>query len=160
MPVPFYSQHAEDVPLEWRHRACGIIALRMALAHFGKEVSPTELIETGVATGAYDPKFGWRHDGLIALAQKWGVKAERKEFKKNLEEGSVYLRESLANGQVPIVSLRVEGITDTHLVALVGADANGFLYNDPALDATTGSHLAISNVDFLRRWRALAIFVG
>jgi ABC-type bacteriocin/lantibiotic exporter with double-glycine peptidase domain len=160
MSVPFYSQHAADVPEEWRRRACGVIALRMALAHFGKEVSPAELIEAGVAAGAYDPKFGWRHDGLVALAQAHGVEASRKEFKKNLDEGIAHLRAAVIAAQVPIVSLRVEGMTDTHLVALVGADTNGFFYNDPALDSATGQNIFVSNVEFSRRWRGLAIFIG
>lgn len=160
MPVPFYSQHAENVPEEWRRRACGVIALRMALAHFGVEVSPAELIEAGVASGAYHEGIGWRHDGLVALAQSHGVRASRKEFKHNSGEGIAYLHEAFAAGQVPVVSLRVDGMTDTHLVPLVAADENGFHYHDPALDVATGTNLFILDSEFLRRWRGLVIFIG
>lgn len=178
--LPFFSQHAEDVPEAWRPRACGVTALRMALARRAVEVSTVELVEEGVASDAYQEGIGWRHDGLVALAKRHGARAYRKEFRAHQKlphflaqpyeafmrgYGERILRRALSRGETPIVSLTVDGMADTHLVPLQGygerEGESGFFYNDPARpDAEHGENLFMSEREFRRRFRRLAIFVA
>lgn len=172
--VPYYSQYSAEVPEDWQPRSCGIVALRMALA-FVTHAAPTpqDLINEGVARGAYLSGIGWKHDGLVSLAEKYGARAHRREFKGrrgtwrlvmrvtgavHARQGLSYLRRALKEGTVPIVSIRVEGSRDTHLVPLVGFDQHGFTYHEPA--AEDGANRTMTTTEFLHAWRRLAIFVA
>ncbi len=166
MKVPYHSQHAEDVEEVWRPRACGIASLRMALEALGSTVDSTqELIEHGLKLGAYIQGVGWKHQGLVELAEARGASAYRREFKKWWWKVHPYfvrreLAAALKRGEVPIISVTVEGKTDTHLVPLVGYDKSGFYFHEPAAhSATEGANKKISFKDFTARFRNLAIFI-
>jgi uncharacterized protein YvpB len=161
MDIPFYSQHAVDVPIEWRDRACGIIALRMVIeSKTGNILDPKVLIETGVMNGAYSPGIGWKHDGLVALAMKYGLPSYRKEF-TDTTQGIEFIKLALDKGEIVISSIRIDGKKGTHLIVLVGFDEKGFYYHDSAkLDKSSGTNLFIREEEFARLWRKLAIFVG
>jgi hypothetical protein len=181
LAVPFYSQYAPEVPVEWRRRACGIAALHMALA--AKDASGAirtdSLIEEGIASGAYVPGIGWKHDGLLALALAHGVPAYRKEFGTRkfprrfrtllspiahwfAGNGVHILRKTLDRGAIPIVSLTT-GSTDTHLVVLTGyekGNAAGFYYHDPAGEEKDNKNRFMDGATFAKRWRQMALFIG
>jgi Peptidase_C39 like family len=164
MSLPFYSQKATDVPKDWQYRACGVASLRMAIeAKVGKAKNTEELINEGVKIGAYLPGIGWKHDGLITLAKNNGAQGYRKEF-PDKAEGIEYLRQAIKRGEYPIVSVRVDGLADSHLVVLSEygeqGGTRGFFYNDPAKeDSKSGAHIFISLDEFTRLWRGLAVFI-
>jgi len=163
--VPFYTQYADDVPQEWRARACGIAVLKMALAYqhraSGEEIpSIRQLIEEGVASGGYMDSVGWRHDALVLIANKYGVHAYRKEYKDDKRGGIEELKQALKQETVPAVSVSTNhnNASTFHLVALTGYDGDGFSYNDPARNVEEGKSKYISYADFERLWRGLVIF--
>ena len=165
--VPYHSQYDPSIPEEWRPRSCGIAALHMALSVKHPGVCQTwDLIQEGLAVGAYKQGVGWVHSGLVNLAKAHNATGTyRKEFRswfwKTFSGASTYyLMRALKNGKVPIVSLTVAGKTDTHLVPLIGYDNTGFYYHEPAAhsEAEGASHF-ISYTDFCIRFRRLAIFV-
>lgn len=184
--VPYFSQYDEDIPEEWRKRSCGITSLRMALGAALPGVPlPTvrELIEEGVESGAYIENVGWSHQGLVNLAEKYGARAFRGEYRMRpqrylpnmlksflnkflLSRGVATLYASIEVGLVPIVSVTVEGKADTHLVPLVGFGSEGgevgFYYHEPAAEpGQADAQFRFMNIkDFSKRWRRLAIFVG
>jgi len=170
LAVPRYSQHAENVPLDWRKRSCGIVALKMALDYFGigENVSVAEMIHDGVKLGGYIDGVGWRHDTLVRLAEGIGARVWREEFKNNINAGVVELKNKLKNGVVPIVSVATNhaDASTYHLVTLIGyedsdskdvGDGN-FYYNDPA--NKKGEESRVSTSDFARSWRGLVVFVS
>lgn len=165
--MPFISQYSDDIPSEWRSRACGVTALAMAMATGGKSVPVQELIEEGLQRGAYLSGIGWKHSGLVNMAANRGFKAYRKEFRrlgpfKGFPYKAVrwYLRKSLAKGIVPIVSLSFDEVEDTHLVALTGFDEGGWFYNDSSkLSREDGFNRYMSDKEFARLFRRLAIFI-
>ena len=179
--VPFYSQYAPEVPVEWRRRSCGIAALHMALAakHAAGVIGTDSLIEAGVASGAYIPGIGWKHDGLVALAEMHGVKARRAEFGIRrfprrvrsfaalvpdlfAYSGMHELRHALDQGVIPIVSLTTD-TADTHLVTLTGygrGSESGFYYHDPAGEEADNANRFMDSGAFAKRWRQLALFIG
>lgn len=174
LDIPLYSQHTADVPEEWRRQACGITVLKMALEYLASDhslirankriVVPStgELIEEGVALGGYLERVGWKHDALVALAEKYGVEAHRAEFKDDKQRGVKELRRALEEEVLPAVSVSTDHNNPStfHLVALTGYDENGFFYNDPAHDETKGKDQFIPYADFERTWRGLSVFFG
>ncbi len=183
--VPYFSQYDERIPEEWQGRSCGIVSLRMALGAVvpHKELpSPAELIASGVSSGAYVAGIGWRHDGLMRLAELCGARAHRSEFrirkyamphvisswlnKAFFNYGVALLRSSVQKGTVPIISVTVDGKSDTHLVPIVSWGKRegvlGFYYHEPASQPEDNDALyRFMSIDELgRRWRRLAIFIG
>lgn len=182
--VPYHSQHDTSIPDEWRKRSCGVTALWMALTHNTKTGVPTvaALIEEGVASGAYLPNVGWRHDGLVALAKAHGKYAWRREFRVRarsrlpkvligafnwflLRWGMYTLVRAIRAGVVPIVSVTVPDKEDTHLMPLVGFSkehgTHVLYYHEPAAlpETQDGAGRSIELSEFMRRWRRLALFV-
>ena len=179
--VPFFSQYASDISEEWQHRSCGIVALRMALtAKRATGVGSTPLlIQEGIDAGAYLPTVGWKHDGLLGLAEAHGVHAYRREFgtrvfpwriRKLLAPISNWfagpgiraLRDALDKGTIPIVSVTLTS-TDTHLVVLMGYETGakpGFYYNDSAGNEYENKARFMDIPTFSKRWRQMALFIG
>lgn len=183
LDVPFLAQYANDVPAEWQKRVCGIVSLRMALLYLLRtEISAVpsaaELIHEAEVIKGWSP-YGLSHDAVVRMAHNHGVAAYREEFRSvaidhisnETVEGplaaqvALYglrkLHDALRAGYVPIVSVTVDGKSDTHLVPLIGFNADGWYYHDPAeYDASPGAQVFISNTEFERRFRKLVIFIG
>lgn len=187
--VPFYSQHAPEIPEEWRSRACGVTALKMALdialQKEGREApGVSDLIEEAKAVGGWT-EYGWAHEALARVAHNHGVPAYREEFKSvfvdllnhafspssfvesMLEHGIARLREGIERGRLPIVSvpLHFEEKGAFHLVLLTGYgfqnEIPGFYYNDSAyIESAEGRERFVDEETFKARWRRLAIFIG
>ena len=171
--VPYYSQWLDVKGPDWQRRACGIVALKMTMEFSDKDTNIPdidELIKQGLAlANAYDPKFGWVHDGLVALAKSFGFGSSfRKEWQI---DGSPI---SFSAGIASIVSILEENIpvlasvksgTGGHLILLIGfkkeGDAlKGFYYHDPdAKKASEGMDKFISAKDFLEFWKGRIVVV-
>lgn len=131
--------------------------------------SLAQLINEGVAIGARDPKHGWIHDGLVALAKKHGFKKSfRKEFdvesRASNNAALSYMIELLKLGIPILVSMRFK--SGGHLVLLTGyrylgvRHLSGFFYHDPnAKSRKTGTHKYISTSEFLKKWKGRLIIV-
>lgn len=119
MSVPFYSQKWDlanwkdlgfknfDEAKYWERSSCGILCLKMAMDAYissnSKKMSPRihDLIKKGVEIGAYDDSLGWKHDGLVRLANEFEFFAER-----NTEKDSQALSELLEDNSLLIVSIK------------------------------------------------------
>lgn len=112
--LPFYSQSwnlekwkeagfesREDAEY-WQNSSCGILCLGMVLQKVKqKPVSISELITKGKKIGAYNHTHGWSHDGLVNLAEKYGLEAKRYE-RLSLDD----LKNFLDRGYVIVVSIK------------------------------------------------------
>lgn len=174
LPVPFYSQHIDVKDPDWQERACGIVALKMAIDFLGAQTPPLdELIKIGVSLGAYGPS-GWIHAGLVSLADQFGIKMKREEFrpediqeaKKILEQGINKLAASLEQGK-PVLISGIKKWAETkkfHMMVLVGFEVDegilkGFYYHDPdAFTEREGKDQFVPIQTFEKYWRRMAIF--
>jgi len=171
--VPYYSQKIDVKDPEWKDRACGITCLKMTLDFYGKDAPGLdELIELGVESGAYG-KSGWIHQGLVDVADKFGLTIESREFKSDgesellREEGIRQIIKSLKEGAPVLVSVVKQfKYTDKfHMVILVGTQGDektpeGFYYHDPDAHTTEeGKNLFVSIEMFRKHWRRMAIFI-
>ncbi len=117
--VPFYSQKwnlhdwkrlgfksYKDAQY-WEVSSCGILCLKMATDAFlssrSEPLSPSvaSIIKLGVEINAYDKDAGWRHEGIVRLADKLGFSAYTQNPVKNME-----LCQLLRDGDLAIVSVK------------------------------------------------------
>ncbi|MCR4313681.1 MAG: hypothetical protein NUV84_00335 [Candidatus Uhrbacteria bacterium] len=87
----------------WQRSSCGILCVKMVMDGLREGAVPhtiKELIDIGVANGAYADATGWSHDGLVELLQSFSFVAQRGSFSVGA------LREALASGALPIVSIK------------------------------------------------------
>lgn len=88
---PFISQYA-SLPPEWASRGCGLVALKIVLDYWHGEdernqsIPLFELLERGLASGAYLKGIGWRHAGLAHIATELGYEAFNRDLPKEQEE--------------------------------------------------------------------------
>lgn len=164
--VPFYSQHSDGVPKDWRPYSCAIVCLKMALdAHANFIDCPVpdieSLIEEGNRRGGYIDKVGWKHDTLIDIAMSHGILAHRDEFKDNPNEGISKIKMFLRGGHLVIISVSTDHSDPStfHQVILVDCQGEDFYYNDPAKKSIEdGEMVLISRDNLVKYWRKLAIF--
>ncbi len=173
--VPYYSQYTDVADSDWQPRACAIACLKMALdfeADNFDTVIPSldKLIKEGIDIDAFNIKEGWSHMGMVFISHNHGVPAYREEFRSmyNKREqrlvtiGHAKILRRLEEGKTSIVS--VEGNFkdggESHQVLIVGHEDGDFIYHEPSAKDGTGSFRHISEEEFLRHWRHLAIFIG
>lgn len=143
--VPFSSQYTDLGHHEWRARGCGIASLKMVMDFWHAQnaakqtVSLDELLQAGLARGAYLEHVGWKHRGLAELAQHYGYEAY------NVEGASwEMLLAELERGPVlaSVFSRFDPSSRDGHIIAVTGWDGALVAFNDPIkLDAREGKKL-------------------
>ncbi len=172
--VPYYSQYLDVTDELWQPRACGVACLKMLLGSKGEQTpSLDEMIAQGCAIGAHG-EYGWKHDGLVALAKQYGVKISRAEWRKSEEktadelndEGIQFLISELRAGYPVIVSVIKKFQEDDkfHMVVLTGIEEDcdvvtGFYYHDSDTQKKgEGENLFVPIDTFRAKWRKMAIF--
>lgn len=174
LDVPFYSQYTDVQDPQWKERACGILCLKMVLDFLGPRTpTPDEFLKKGVSFGAYGT-WGWTHNGLVAVADSFGIAMERKEFRsedqkkaeKLLDLGIDELVSSLERNKPVLISAIKKWVEEKkfHMMVLVGVEedegvAKGFYYHDPdAYTEEEGRGRFVPMNTFKRHWRRMAIF--
>ncbi len=176
----FLSQYDASVPVEWRSRACGVTALKMALGdlHTG---TLKELIEEGVERGAWqEPEGYWKHAHLAQLAHHYGLPAYNEEFRDDVRVengmrvpqghhealgryGLDKLKAHVEAGKTVLVSVpkHFEIGGSFHMVLLTGFADGHFVYHDSSYGTEEeGANRRIEREEFFTHWRRLAIFTG
>jgi hypothetical protein len=118
---------------EWSDRACGMAALRMILAAYGRPApSLTELVKTGAAVGAYTQR-GWRHADLADLATSLGVPAQAEAVEAADLPGRLHEAPLIAS---VTCEFPADGRRGGHLVVVrgyeLGRDDPLILFRDPS----------------------------
>ena len=157
----------------WKYRACGVAVIKMILVSQNKDlnlVSLDELIEKGLECGAYVENVGWRHQGLVCLAEKYGVALTfQKEFFKTAEDkikGLKIINKELLSKRPVAVSVHpgFNGQKDSHLLLAVGmnlknSSATGYYIQDP-YKGIRGHKYFVTKKEFLDGWRGGMIFLA
>jgi len=102
MEVPFYSQcwdldawkdqgYASRKEAEyWQRSSCGILCALMVmngLRDGSVQHTMKELIDVGVANGAYTDATGWSHEGIVKLVGSFSFEARRGSFSREALRG-------------------------------------------------------------------------
>jgi len=164
--VPHHSQFEIDDKF-WMLRGCVIASLKMVLDFHGvKTPDLLSLIKEGEADGGFGPS-GWYHDSIVALAEKYGLKAYREED-IDLEMGVKKIVEEIENGN-PVIVSTPKFILDRkkfHMVVLIGFerddnDIKGFYFHDSeSTPGLSGESQFVRIQTFKNEWRRMAIFIN
>jgi predicted double-glycine peptidase len=152
--VPFYSQFSDISKPDWQKVGCGIASLAMLIELYepGK-VSVDNLLNEGIAAGAYLNNAGWIHQGLVNLAGKYGLSGGTHDLSgKSMDVAFDKLQDDLKEGPV-IVSVHYTFDPNNpipHLAVINGIKDGKVYYNDPA-EKAGGGHLSIA--DFKKGWK-------
>jgi ABC-type bacteriocin/lantibiotic exporter with double-glycine peptidase domain len=159
MNIPLYSQHLDVTKEEWRHRACGVVALLMVMEALKKEkiATPDELIEKGLELEAYKEGVGWYHKGLVRIAEAYGFKGENFDWTFEPEEKAfAELLEKLAEGPV-LASMKNE--SGGHIVTLLNLTNDQATLLDPSAKTPEEIEVSVSLEAFKKSWTRRIIVV-
>ncbi len=163
--VPFLGyQEALEVGYEKAITSCGMCSVAMILKYKEKDISLTDLINTGHEEKGYGP-HGWVHEYFVQLLGKYSLPATRKENMPRQSIGSVITQSILAQKPVIISGRKIfMEQTSFHMVLVVGIRLDeqdnciGFFYHDPALTiARDAAYRFVSIDNFHQYWRQMAI---
>jgi len=143
--VPFSSQYTDLGQHEWRARGCGIASLHMVLRYWHAQdatrqlPSLDQLLERGLAVGAYREKIGWTHAGLVNLSRQYGYEgfnvdvAPNSPTPKTVEEAWSSLAKELSSG--PVLASVYAGLDPVrgggHIIVVTGFHDGLVFFNDP-----------------------------
>ena len=150
----------------WKRRACGVAVIKMILTFQNKDlrhISLDELIREGLECGAYTEDVGWKHQGLVCLAGKYGASLTfQKEFFKEERDkvkGLKLIDNELLSGRPVAISVYpgFNGQKDSHLILAVGTNlknksATGYYIQD-AYWGIRGNNYFVTKREFLKGWR-------
>jgi predicted double-glycine peptidase len=151
--VPFYSQFTDISYDSWQKVGCGIASLAMLIDYYKSSVSVDSLLLAGIEKDAYIDEAGWSHQGLIELAQPYGLKGATHGLSHlSMDEAFSELQTALSEGPVMVsVHYTFEPTNPIpHLVVITGINSNRVYYNDPA-ESTGGNSLSVSK--FQKAWK-------
>lgn len=151
--VPFYSQFNDISAPSWRKVGCGIASLAMLIDFYAPTVAVDDLLNEGIARGAYVSDAGWSHAGLIALASDHGLSGEAHYLTdKSMAAAFETLKEAVEEGPVMVsVHYTFEPTNPIpHLVVITDIDEDTVRYNDPA-EKTGGGSITIAK--FQDSWK-------
>jgi len=152
--VPFYSQFNDISDPNWRKVGCGIASLAMLIEFYKpNQISVDKLLQKGINNNAFLPNAGWIHNGLINLANEYGLQGTTNDI-SFLDNNSAFTRLEDILEEGPVMA-SVHYTFDPqnpipHLVVINGIDGNTVHYNDPAEDFGGGT---ISREKFLKAWK-------
>ena len=152
--VPFLSQFTDISRDDWKKRACGIVSLAMLIElHKPGEIGVNELLEEGIASGAYLNNAGWIHNGLALLANEHGLYGKSYDFSPlTIIKAFNELEKSLNKGPV-IASVHYKFDQHNpipHLVVINSIKDGQIYYNDPA-EKIGGQSISIEK--FTTAWK-------
>jgi ABC-type bacteriocin/lantibiotic exporter with double-glycine peptidase domain len=157
--VPAVSQFLDVPDKDWRDRSCGIASLASVMGFWNGKVPPlAPLIEEGLSCGAYTEGIGWRHRGIVELAEQRGLQGKNFDWSKEpMASARNKLEKMLSRGPV-IASIR--NGNSGHLVVLTGMQGDKIFYNEPAAKKRNAIMQSTDRKSFFGKWKKRAIFVA
>ena len=160
--LPLVNQRKETKNKKWAHRTCAICSLKMVMAWKNKKLEKIPvmtLVKEGLKVDGYLKGIGWKHQVIVDLAKKYGVKMgfvknffKSKAQKKN---GLVFINKKLTSRKPVLASMlyRVDG----HVIVVNGFRKNlsrvtGYFIQDPD-PGLRGSNYFLSTKEFTAYWR-------
>lgn len=169
--VPRLSQH-KDVKIQdfdnfWQKRGCGIVSLVMVMKYFRPEIpvkTIDELIITGVNKEHYIRGVGWKHRGIVELANDFGFTGKTFDLSKT-ENGAFELFMEELKKQPVIVSIHKDfkPTNGGHLVVATGFKETikklSLGINDPDCKSKKWVSRTISEKRFKTGWKKRFIVI-
>ena len=169
--VPLVIQNNTGIKEGWGYRLCGLASLAMVLRFRGIDYgSMDDLLKKALEMDAYLENVGWKHRGLVNVAESFGLKmAFIEQFPKTIEEKKEkekMIIDSIKNGNPVIASARFKFTPEgeSHMVVVHGfkRDQNsfGFYIQDPDSFRSGSNNYFIKESEFLNSWRGGLLFIA
>lgn len=160
--VPSYSQFLDVTIPEWRSRACGIVALKMAMDALGaSSPDPDALIKKGMGMGAYDPMHGWRHKGLAEMARYYRLLAGPYDWTGTTRQAAFRrLKETIRRGPC-LASIHKDFNPENggHIIVVTRISKLWVFYNEPGARKRRSVRRKVPHAVFLAGWNQRGIIV-
>lgn len=164
--LQLYSQRLDFKNKLWQKNGCAIASLLMLMEYLpsaGRKL-PTlnDLYQVGLNRGAYIPKVGWRHSGLVGLAKIYGFKTSRAFDLAKLsdEEAQKILQTELKIGPVlASVFYNYEPGQGGHIVCLLSLNKVKAVVLDPDSQTKDGVLKELPTEKFISAWKKRFIAV-
>ncbi|MDP3999003.1 MAG: C39 family peptidase [bacterium] len=158
--VPFYSQFADISDPKWQGLGCGVASLAMLIEFYKPGiVNVDNLLQEGINAGAFIPGAGWSHNGLVLIANKYGLRGSTQDLSKLDSDATLAQLEELLNEGPVIASVHYKlepGNPIPHLIVVNGIKDGLVYFNDPA-SAFGGKTISVQ--DFMKAWKKRIIVV-
>ena len=168
--VPLCDQFDTAHDTAWAHRMCAICSLWMLLKYhdLAFNMSAMSLLQQALVEDSYLENIGWRHWGIVKVAEENGLKLKYAEkFFYTLEEkeiGTTIIATNLKNHHPVIVSVfhHLNPAKGGHMVVIHGLQefndvAIGYYIQDP--DASfRGHNYFLTKEEFFAGWRGGLIY--
>lgn len=160
-----HSQLRDVSDPEWHRRSCGIAALKMVMEFLSPNASfPSldALIAEGVQKGAYLENKGWSHDGLVALARKYGFSAAGYDWTAlSASQAFSYFLRCLS--EYPLIASVTKEFSPSkanHLIVVRGIRGNIVSVTDPLRLTDEEMAYTVPLEYFLQHWTRRIIYIA
>ncbi|MDD5692930.1 MAG: C39 family peptidase [Patescibacteria group bacterium] len=161
LEVPHLVQYYNIDDEKWQSCSCGIVSLAMIFDYYSIPFDLDDMINRALKDDGYIKGVGWKHQTIVDLAIKYGLKAYRTE-NDTIEK----LMESLEKDEPVIISIYKDFDLSNggHLAVLNGyyianQELIGFYVNDPVGASYKHQNQFIKLDKFLEGWKKRAIYV-
>lgn len=168
--MPYYSQYGSTIPLNWKNRGCGIVALKMLFDYWhsknseNKTVALKNLLGNG-GKDAFIKDVGWSHAGLVSIARDYGYDGFNKDLVlsgADANEGFRQLKNDLK--YFPIMASVWNQFDPArgggHLVIVTGIHAKKVYIKDPGEENEKSGFKTLPEQEFIKAFkrRYIAIY--
>lgn len=158
------SQYLDISEPRWQNRACGIVALKIALDTLDYQTPDLKtMIQTGVEQNAYLPGIGWKHAELAKLTENYGATGTNYDW-ADLSPEAAWEKLTTYLGRIPVLASihsHFDPTTkDGHLIVLAGQKDGQIIYADPEIKDRNQIITSIDRAKFLDAWKQRAIIVS
>jgi len=168
--LPICNQHDNAHDKSWAYRMCAICSLWMLLKYHDSvfSTSPMDLLHEVLAKNGYLENIGWRHWGIVKVAEEHGLKLKYAEkffyTPEEKEQGAKIISINLKN-QHPVMASVFHHLNPAkggHMIVIHGlqefnAQPIGYYIQDP--DASfRGHNYFLTKEEFFNGWRGGLIY--
>lgn len=168
--VPLVNQIKETGNKKWVHQTCAICVLKMILIWKKPKLAKVkimDLVKRGLKMDGYMEKIGWKHQALVDIASKYGLKLKR-EFEKT-KTGKIRLNskinKEIINGRPVVASIfyKLNKMNGGHMVVINGLQkkgntVTGYYIQDPD-PRFRGNNYFVAKKEFIKGWRGGMLYL-
>jgi len=152
--VPYVSQLHDITSPTWSKNGCGVASLAMLIEYYNPgSVEVNELLDEGIAAGAYITNVGWAYAGLIGISRPYGLTGASYDLAGHtMDAAFTAFTEALKKGPV-MASVHYTFDPKNpipHLVIVTGVKDGRLYFNDPGF-GKPGDSIPVSQ--FKNSWK-------